>query len=96
MHHNDTGLINNESASRFEWFTEGGLAFITYEKSGSALRLVHTEVPKALEGKGIAGALVEKVLRYSENENMRIVPLCSYVQHYLQRNPAWEHLVEKP
>ncbi|MCW3087033.1 MAG: acetyltransferase, partial [Sediminibacterium sp.] len=68
-------------------------AFIDYRKEGDVVRLVHTEVPKELEGKGIAAQLVEKVFQYIEEHKLRIVPECSYVQHYLQRHPEWQRLV---
>jgi predicted GNAT family acetyltransferase len=93
MVHDETELINNESIHNFEWFVEGQRAFIDYSRGGNTVSLLHTEVPKALEGKGIAAALVEKTFRYMERKHLTLVPLCPYVKHYLEKKPEWIRLI---
>ena len=55
--------------------------------------LTHTEVPKELQGKGAARKLVEKVLQYIKDKNMRVVPSCTYVARYIDRNQQWHSLL---
>lgn len=83
----------NNVEHRFEMNVNGGLAVINYKQSMNTIYLVHTEVPERLEGQGIAAALVEKTLRYLEEHHLKLVPLCSYVQHYLHKHPEWMRLV---
>lgn len=51
------------------------------------LQLHHTEVPVALEGRGIAGKLVAAALGYAKREGLAVAPYCSYVRSYMKRHP---------
>jgi uncharacterized protein len=87
-------LINNEKASRFEMTVDDEVSFIQYKKMSHAIALLHTEVPQAMEGRGIAAALVEKTFHYMEENHLKIISLCPYVSLYLKRHPAWNRIVE--
>ena len=86
-------LINNAATNRFEITVDGAVAFIEYKQTQHAIALLHTEVPKEMEGRGIAGALVEKTRHYIEKHHLRLIPLCPYVVVYLKRHPEWNRLV---
>lgn len=87
-------LIVNEEKKRFEIQTEGHTAFIDYILTkDNVMFLTHTEVPKALGGKGIASLMVEKTLRYIEEHNYKLAPLCPFVAKYLVKNPDWQKLL---
>ena len=86
-------LINNESLRQFELVVEGQKAKIEYERQKDRMFLTHTEVPAALEGHGVGAAIVEKSLRYLEENNLKLVPWCSFVKTYLQRHPEWKRLL---
>src|ERR1700692_468015 len=53
---------DNPAHGRFELEVDGHPAFVSYRLTKSAVVLVHTEVPKALEGHGIGTALATGVL----------------------------------
>ncbi|MBF6607530.1 MAG: N-acetyltransferase [Flavobacterium sp.] len=86
-------LTNNKSASQFEMDFDEGTAFIEYVVQDDKYHLTHTEVPKELQGKGAARKLVEKVLQYIKDKNMRVVPSCTYVARYIDRNQQWHSLL---
>ena len=86
-------LIYNEPARKFELFVDGHKAFIDYKQKGDVVYLIHTEVPKELEGKGVAQALVEKTFKYLETHNLKMVPYCAYIKVFLKRHPEWERLL---
>lgn len=88
-----TALIDNEDDNRFEVSIDGAIAFINYLKRDNVYYLIHTQVPHALEGRGIAGALVEKTFKKLEAGGFKIMPYCPYVQSYLKRHPEWNRLV---
>jgi len=93
--YDDLPLVDNQPAHNFEMIVEGQRAFIDYVKRDDVYLLVHTEVPKELEGRGIAAALVEKTFKYLEAKGAKIKPYCQYVQAYLKRHPEWHRLVMK-
>ena len=93
MNYQEIELIDNIDKHRFELWAEEKCSFIDYKLEGNHLILVHTEVPQELEGRGIAAALVEKTLQYLQEHNLKMQPLCSYIQVYLKRHPEWEIIV---
>jgi len=79
--------------SRFEAALDAGLAVCVYRLQGDTLVLTHTEVPVALEGRGIAALLVRATLDWARSEGLRVRPLCSYVAAYMRRHPETQDLL---
>lgn len=86
-------IVHNEGAQRFEAHVEGGFARCDYRRVGNVMQLHHTEVPVALEGRGIAGQLVKAALEYAKSHGLRVAPYCSYVRSYLKRHPEYHPLL---
>ena len=84
---------HNAEAQRFEAEVEGGLARADYRMQGDVMRIVHTEVPYASEGRGFAGQVVRAALEYARHEELRVLPLCSYVRSYMRRHPETHDLL---
>ena len=84
---NDGAVVDNLADSRLEVRADGRLAELIYRKNGKRLVLVHTEVPEALEGRGIAGRLVQAGLDKAVANDMTVVPLCPYARGWLKRHP---------
>ncbi|TSD67040.1 N-acetyltransferase [Inquilinus sp. KBS0705] len=93
MKYTDIELVNNETSHSFEIFIDDHRAFIDYKQKGDHVYLIHTEVPVELRGRGIADALVEKTLKYLEQHQLKLIPLCVFVQAYLKRYPEWDKLL---
>jgi len=93
MKYDDIPLNNNEAKHNFEMTIDGERCFIDYMLRDGKIYLVHTEVPQALEGRGVAGAMVEKTFIYIEEHHLKMVPLCPYVQQFLKRRPEWNRLL---
>jgi uncharacterized protein len=89
----DLVVVNNRAASRFEIRTGGDVAFLTYQLRGSTIAYTHTEVPKPLEGRGIASRLATYALDYARANGLDVVPLCPYVSEYIRRHPDYQDLV---
>ena len=93
MNYEDIEIANNEADHNFEFVVEGHRSFIDYKIKDGKIYLVHTEVPEELEGRGIASVMVSKAFKYIEESGLKLVPLCSYVQSYLQRHPEWDRIL---
>jgi len=78
---------------RFEATVEGLRCELDYQLDGHLMRITHTGVPKALEGRGIAAALTAHALAWARAQGHQVQPLCSYVQVYLRRHPEWQDLL---
>jgi predicted GNAT family acetyltransferase len=82
-----SAVIDNGAASRFELEVDGHRAELVYHRSGKRLVLIHTEVPDALEGRGIGGVLVTAAVDHAAKEGLTIVPLCPFARGWLERHP---------
>ncbi len=71
-------------------------ALCSYRRVGDVLVLHHTEVPPALQGRGLAGELVRAVLAWARAQGLRVRPTCSYVSAYMRRHPETQDLLESP
>lgn len=77
----------------FEAIVDGQRCVADYQRQGDVIRMTHTHVPPALEGRGIAGQVVKAALSWAQAEKLKVDPQCSYVAAYMQRHPEWQHLL---
>ncbi len=49
----------------------------------------HTLTPVALRGRGVASALVERLVADARREGFKIVPQCPFVVAQFDRHPEW-------
>jgi uncharacterized protein len=89
-------ISDNTALHRFELHVDGEVAVVVYEKAGDLLRLIHTEVPESLEGKGMGSKLVGAVLRFAQENKVSVVPLCPFVAQYMKRHPEYNATVDPP
>ncbi len=69
-------IVHNLDRHRFETTVDGMHGEAVYQRLGNTLHLVHTEVAPALEGRGIAGALVEAMLDHAAANGLKVIPQC--------------------
>jgi glutaredoxin-related protein/predicted GNAT family acetyltransferase len=60
-----------------------------YAAPGSFWIITHTTVDPEYGGQGIAGALVDGVMREAEKAGVKVKPFCSYAAKLFQKNPAY-------
>lgn len=93
----DARIADNPAAGRYEATVEGRLAgFLAYERSGDTVVLPHTVVSSEFEGRGVAGELTRFALDdIATDDRARVVPACSYVRAWIDRNPEYARLVQR-
>ncbi len=55
----------------------------------------HTYVPPELRGKGLAMEIIREGLDYAVSNNKKIVPSCSAVQLFVERNKEYQEHVKQ-
>ena len=81
--------------SRFEFEEGGQVAYLEFEIDGNTwLTLWHTEVPPALQGRGIAGMLARTALEYARDQGLKVDVICPLVAGFIQKHPEFQKLVE--
>jgi len=86
-------ILRNAAASRFEATVDGQLCVASYHLVDGVMRIYHTEVPSALEGRGLAAKLVGAAFAYAATNGLKVEPWCSYVRAYMKRNPEAQALL---
>jgi predicted GNAT family acetyltransferase len=84
---------DNTERQRFELDADGHVAFSNYKRSGGLLTILHTEVPKELEGRGIGSTLVRGVLDTARAQGLKVHAVCPFVKTYLDRHPDYSDLL---
>ncbi len=79
-------IIHKVDDSRFETYVDGFTGYVEYNLYSDGLDLTHTIVPKQIGGRGVAADLVKYVLDYAIENNLKIIPTCSYVKIYIDRH----------
>ena len=74
---------------------DGHRILLQYRESDGVMTIVHTEVPYALRGRGLAGQLVRAALDHARAAGLKVVPRCSYAAEWLERHPEYGDLVAR-
>lgn len=83
-----------DTGDRYELRLDGEVvALADHRRSGSTLVVTHTEVPPALEGRGLAGRLTRALLDDVRAQGLTVVPACPYTAAWIRRHPDYADLV---
>jgi predicted GNAT family acetyltransferase len=81
--------INHDAAAhRFTATVEDHLAVLDYTLVGGVMSIMHTNVPPAVQGRGIAAELMAAALSAARASGWTVDPVCSYAVEYLRRHPV--------
>lgn len=86
-------VTRNEAEEQFEAMTDAGKGVLTYAEQHGKFYVLHTEVPEALEGQGIGGALVRTAVEYAREQGVKVVPFCPFAKAWLQRHHDYDDMV---
>lgn len=89
--------VKNELMQRYELHLDGKVAVLAYEPQGEqVVAFTHTFVPPELRGKNVAAILTKFALEDIRSQGKKVVPQCSYVATYLERNKEYADLRSEP
>jgi uncharacterized protein len=95
------------AAIRFEETAKGGRYFVvmpngeearlTYVKAGPGHIIAdHTFVPVPYRGKGIAEAMVERLIADARKAALKIAPTCWFVaDEFTRHHPVWDDVLQR-
>ena len=78
---------------RFVAEVEGRIAYLSYNIFNDKINLSSTFTPPELRGKGIAKIVVEYAFNYAKENNLKVIPTCSYVRALVKRNDNYKNLL---
>jgi predicted GNAT family acetyltransferase len=87
-------LTIDRTADRFEIRDGEDVAILTFRIKGSAMSILHTEVPSSLRGQGLGEALAEAALDDVGKRGMTVKPYCPFVARYIEHHPEYRALID--
>ncbi len=81
------------TTGRFELERDGRVAYLEYALGAGALQLIHTEVPEALRGQGVASELAKSALDWAREHKVKVDVICESVAAYLKKHREYSDLV---
>ena len=88
-----SSIEHDPRQSRFTARVEGHVAELDYLQEANRLTITHTDVPQAIGGRGVAGALTRAALEYARARQLKVVPACAYAAAFIQRHAEYSDLV---
>ena len=86
-------VTRNEEKEQWEAHAGGETGVLTYSEMDGKLYLLHTEVPEAMEGQGIAGRLVRTALDHAREKGQKVVPFCPFARSWIRRHQEYADLM---
>ena len=83
----DAKIENHPDRAQFVAALNGAHGRLDYRLRPGVMTIVHTEVDPALEGHGVAGALVRAALDHARASGLKVDPVCGYARAYMERHP---------
>ena len=86
---------DNRQRARYELLVDGEVAaLVQYSMRGGRIILLHTEVDDARSGKGLATELIRGTLDDIRMRGIPMVPVCSFVERFVEKHPEYDDLVD--
>ena len=86
-------VIHEKENDRFVIYSGGNEVYVGYTPGEKVLNLNHTYTHPELRGKGLAAQVVRAALEYAKENDLKIIPGCSYVQSFLAKHDEYKELV---
>lgn len=79
------------SKNKFFKVVDGMESLMEYEMNDpSTVVFYHTYVPEELRGQGLAKEIIKEGLDWAMAENYDVIPACSAVRIFIERNPHYK------
>ncbi len=92
--HAEPEVVEDKEQSRYEVRLDGETAAIAdYVKQPGLVSFTHTETFAGHKGQGLAGRMIDRALRDARDEELRVLPFCSFVADYIGAHEEFLDLV---
>ena len=90
-------LIKNENRGEFSLYVNdelsGEMNFIY--KENDVISVNHTGINSELKGLGIGKYLMEEMVKFARENNLKVIPTCPYVKLMIDRTPEYLDILQK-
>jgi predicted GNAT family acetyltransferase len=80
----------------FAYFVDGQMlaemVYVMYAKKRMVIE--HTEVDESLKGQNIGKKLLETLVHYVREHDIKVVPYCPFAKAMLEKTKEWQDIIE--
>ena len=88
-------IIHDKEHNKFYLIKDGMESNVKYSmRDEKTIEYWRVYVPSEQRGKGQAAELAEAALNYAIQNNLSVIPSCSYMESYISRNDKFKDLVK--
>lgn len=82
-------IEHNTGKHQFEAYDDDGkqMGTISYQPGETAITADHTWTSDEFRGMGVAGKMLDAMVEYAIANNLKIIPVCSYVVASFEKDP---------
>jgi predicted GNAT family acetyltransferase len=92
----DVAIVDVPEKRRYELRLRGRLiGLAAYRRREGRIAFMHTEVDKALEGRGFGSLLAKAALDDARQNELEVIPLCPFVAQVIGKHPEYAKLVPR-
>ena len=84
---------DNTAQQRLEWRENGHIAYASYRLADKQLTIPHVEAAAPLRGTGAAGRLMEALAMHARENQLKVIPLCSYAVAWFNRHDEFSDVL---
>ena len=89
----DVCVEHDGEGRRFHVEVDGHRAVADYRLANGVMTLTHTGVPSAIEGRGIASALIRAAVETAKADGWKVDPQCAYAAAWMKRHKEYADLL---
>jgi predicted GNAT family acetyltransferase len=89
----DIEVKHDKENERFVAEIEGQKAYLSYNIFNDKIDFSSTFTPPEFRGISIARIVVEYAFNYAKENNLKVIPTCSYVRAFVARNDNYKDLL---
>jgi predicted GNAT family acetyltransferase len=86
-------VIHEKENDRFVIYVESHEVYVEYTMRNNIIDLHHTYTHPALRGKGLAAHVVRAAFEFAKENNLKVIPTCSYVQAFINKNDEYTDFI---
>lgn len=87
-------IEHDKEAQKFFLVNEGKESYVLYRmKNDSIMIIFRTYVPADQRQKGLAAKVTKAALEYADKNNLKVIPDCSYVNYFIEKNKGYKKLI---
>ena len=88
---------HDEENHKFLLINDGKESYALYRMHNKeTMNIFRVYVPPEHRHRGLAAKVVIAALKYAKENNLKVIPSCSYTDYFIERNKEYEELRKSP